>query len=93
MIRAEEEDGMLQPVARCFAFLVAALMVAATAAFGQAVGASLQGIITDPSGAPVPNASITVIGVATGGVWELTTDSTGHYRAPLLQPGAYEVHV
>ena len=34
-----------------------------------------------------------MIATATGGTWELKTDSTGHYRVPVLQPGEYEVHV
>src|SRR5512132_2785240 len=59
----------------------------------QTVGASLQGIVTDQTGAPVPAADVIVIAVATGGTWELKTDSTGHYRVPVLQPGEYEVHV
>jgi outer membrane receptor protein involved in Fe transport len=59
----------------------------------QTVGASLQGIVTDSSGAALPNADVVVIGVATGAVWELKTDSTGHYRVPVLPPGEYEVHV
>jgi outer membrane receptor protein involved in Fe transport len=59
----------------------------------QTVGASLQGIVTDSSGGTVPNAEVIVISTATGGVWELKTDSTGHYRVPVLPPGAYEIHV
>ena len=55
----------------------------------QTVGASLQGIVTDSSGGTVPNAEVIVISTATGGVWELKTDSTGHYRVPVLPPGAY----
>ena len=42
----------------------------------QTVGASLQGIVTDSTGAAVPNADVVVVSVATGGVWELKTDST-----------------
>src|SRR5215471_18503021 len=60
---------------------------------GQTVGASLQGIVTDSSGAAVPNADVVVIRVSTGAVWELKTDSSGRYRVPVLQPGEYEVHV
>src|SRR5947208_15949974 len=58
----------------------------------QTVGASLQGIVTDSSGATVPNAGVIVISTAKGGVWELNTDSTGHYRMPGLTQGAYEIH-
>ena len=59
----------------------------------QTVGASMQGIVIDSSGAALQNADVVVISVATGAVWELKTDSTGHYRVPVLQPGAYELHV
>jgi outer membrane receptor protein involved in Fe transport len=59
----------------------------------QTVGASLQGIVTDSTGGALANADVVVLGVATGGVWELKTDGSGRYRVPLLQPGEYEVHV
>ena len=67
--------------------------VVASSASAQTVGASLQGIVSDPSGAALPNAEVVVVAVATGGVWELKTDATGRYRVPVLQPGEYEVHV
>src|SRR5437899_2254373 len=59
----------------------------------QTVGASLQGVVVDPTGAALANADVVVINVATGAVWELKTDATGRYRVPLLQPGEYEIHV
>src|SRR5215471_1659939 len=62
-------------------------------AWAQTVGAGLQGIVTDPSGAALPGANVTVLSVATGATWELKSDNSGHYRAPVLQPGEYEVHV
>src|SRR5262245_3615695 len=74
----------------------AAIVVAsslASAAHAQTVGASLQGIVTDPAGAGMPNVDVVVISAATGATWELKTDSTGHYRLPVLQPGEYELHV
>ena len=77
--------------ALCVQTALAAWLTASVAA-AQTVGASLQGIVTDPTGAAIQNAQVVVIAVATGGVWELRTDSTGHYRIPVLQPGEYEVH-
>jgi outer membrane receptor protein involved in Fe transport len=74
----------------------AAIVVAsslASAAHAQTVGASLQGIVTDPAGAGMPNADVVVISAATSATWQLKTDSTGHYRLPVLQPGEYELHV
>ena len=62
-------------------------------ASAQTVGASLQGIVTDSTGAALQNAEVVVVAVATGGVRELKTDTTGRYRVPVLQPGEDEVHV
>ena len=59
----------------------------------QTVGASLQGIVTDSTGAVVGNAEVVVLNVATGTTRELKTDATGHYRIPVLPPGEYEVHI
>src|SRR5262245_64692655 len=55
----------------------------------QTVGASIQGIVSDGSGMPIPTASVTIVAVATGATWELRTDVAGRYRASVLPPGAY----
>jgi outer membrane receptor protein involved in Fe transport len=60
---------------------------------GQAVGGSLQGIVTDPNGAPVQGAHIVVLNPATGATRDLTTDAGGRYAVPVLPPGDYEVRV
>src|SRR5262249_15128521 len=70
-----------------------AFLVSPAHGSAQTVGASLQGIVADPSGAALPNAEVTVINTTPGAVWELKTDSTGHYRVPVLRPGEYEVHL
>ena len=61
-------------------------------ALGQttATGA-LAGIVTDPSGAAVPNVTITVTNPATGQSRTVTSDATGVYRVPLLPPATYSV--
>ena len=78
---------------RLVAAAFVALILCPVPASAQTVGASLQGIVTDPGGAALPNAQVVVRNVATGASWELKTDATGHYRAPLVQPGDYELHV
>src|ERR1700730_4028208 len=57
----------------------------------QAVGATLAGTITDPSGGVVANATITITNTATGVPRTASTNDAGFYSAPNLQPGDYEV--
>jgi hypothetical protein len=73
--------------------VAAAASFAATLVHAQTVGASLQGIVADPTGAAVPGVDVLVVSVATGAVWELKTDATGHYRVPVVPPGEYEMHI
>ncbi len=62
-------------------------------AFGQTVGASIQGTVTDESGATVANAKVEVRNVATGLTQTTATNANGNYRMPLLPSGDYEVRV
>ena len=61
--------------------------------YGQTVGASVQGIISDATGAVLPGANVTVKNSGTGATVELVSDERGRYLAPLLQPGEYEIQV
>ncbi len=66
------------------------LGICSLGAYGQST-ASLSGTVTDPSGAVVPNAKITVHSLATGLDRIVTTDSDGLYAVPSLNPGDYKV--
>ena len=55
--------------------------------------ATLAGAVTDPSGAVVSNARITVQSLATGIDRVLVTDEAGLYVVPSLEPGDYQVQV
>src|SRR6266850_4818730 len=72
-------------------FVVLALM--GGACYAQTVGASVQGSISDATGAVLPGASITVKNSSTGTTTELLSDERGRYLAPLLQSGEYEIQV
>src|SRR5437660_2715968 len=59
----------------------------------QEAGGTIVGTVTDPSGAAVANANVTVKNVATGVERNSTTNAAGVYAAPNLIPGAYEITV
>ena len=67
-------------------------MLLCVATFAQ-VGnqASLEGTITDPTGAVIPNATITLTEVGTGNIHTATTENTGFYVATNLPIGQYTV--
>ncbi len=54
---------------------------------------SIQGTITDPSGAVIPGAKITISSNATGQTINLTSSSGGAYNSGALMPGEYVVRV
>ena len=53
--------------------------------------ATVAGTITDPSGAVVPHAQVTVHGNATGLDRVVTSDEQGGYTVPSLPPGNYRI--
>jgi Carboxypeptidase regulatory-like domain len=57
------------------------------------VSASVKGIVTDPSGAPVPAATVTARNTETGAERSVTTDDAGRYQIVWLAVGQYEVAV
>ncbi|HLA09198.1 MAG TPA: carboxypeptidase regulatory-like domain-containing protein [Pyrinomonadaceae bacterium] len=73
-----------------FLFLV---LIAVCSAFAQTVGASIQGTVTDSTGALIDSAKVTVRNVGTGSTKDIATDNAARYHLPLLQPGEYEVQV
>src|SRR5262249_50391692 len=79
---------MLQRVCAVFAFSVIAFpaITIAQSTFGQFVGA-----VKDPSGSVIAGCAIVVRNLGTSATRETTTDSTGSYTVPNLEPGAYEI--
>ena len=66
-----------------------ALLFAASAAFAQTPSASVVGRVTDASGAVIPGVAIKVVDVATNIGRQATTNETGEYTVPYLNPGSY----
>lgn len=59
----------------------------------QVSGATLSGLITDPSGAGIPNATVAIKNVETEEVRSVPTNGDGFYSAPNLLPGRYEITI
>ena len=71
--------------------LAAALLVALPAvARAQATG-TISGVVTDPTGAVLPGATVEATSAATGQVRTAVTGPEGFYTVPLVSPGRYEV--
>jgi hypothetical protein len=68
------------------------LLVSATAS-AQTVQGVITGTVTDPSGAVVPNARVTITNIGTGITQTTTTSTTGLYRFSLVPPGDYTASV
>jgi len=75
-----------------FGLVAAQMLVLAGAAMGQST-ATMSGLVTDPTGAVVPNAKVLVHSLATGLDRSVVTDSAGLYVVPSLEPGDYKVQV
>jgi hypothetical protein len=73
--------------------LVGILSFFAFSSQAQQVTASITGQVTDPSGAPVPRATVTATDAERGTQWPATTNSDGIYNLPRLQIGTYNVKV
>src|SRR5712691_9034948 len=76
---------------RVLALAILAVTMAARLANAQVSGATLSGTVTDPSGAAIAGAKLSITNTATGITRDVTTDSAGFYSAPNLLPAPYEV--
>src|ERR1051326_6612941 len=69
----------------------ALILLCCLLASAQNITGTIQGIITDPSGAILPGVSITVHNLGTNQTRNVLTNETGTYIVPLLPVGTYEV--
>src|SRR5713101_8499440 len=75
-----------------YALLLCVLVLTLSSqAFGR--NAPVVGTITDPSGAAVASATVTITHNETGKVYHLTSNSDGQYEAPDLPIGHYNIKV
>ena len=60
---------------------------------GQTITGAINGTITDPAGAAIPNASVTVTSVQTGIQQKAQSNGSGNYIFPALGVGDYTITV
>ena len=70
--------------------LFAGMLFLSMLCLGQERG-TITGTLTDPSGAVVPGARITIRNLANNATYQSATTSAGEYTAPNLPAGKYEV--
>ncbi len=68
-------------------------LVGAPGLRSQTTSTAILGTVTDPSGAVVAGAKVTLLQVQTGIKRQDVTSSSGDYVFPLLDPGEYAVTV
>ncbi|HEY2469513.1 MAG TPA: carboxypeptidase-like regulatory domain-containing protein [Terracidiphilus sp.] len=74
--------------------LLGFLLIAATSqSFGQDTTASLSGTVSDPSGAVIPGAKLSLTNVATAFQSSFVSDAGGEYNIHNLTPGKYNLEV
>src|SRR5436189_3359417 len=73
--------------------LLASLAIWSGLAFAQIRSGSITGRVVDPSGAPVPNAQVTVLTQGTNVQIQTLTNSVGEYTVPYLASGQYTLRV
>ena len=77
---------------RLVALIVMLLIAAAPVVLAQSAGTSgLTGTVTDPSGAAVPNVTVTLTSTDTNQARTAVTGGDGQYKFTLLPPGNYKV--
>ncbi len=83
----------LKPVLGVAIFSMLLLALISLPLRAQTLGGSLSGIVTDASGAIVPNARVSIKNLATGQSTEAKSNLAGFYSVVNLSPGEYLVSV
>jgi Carboxypeptidase regulatory-like domain/TonB-dependent Receptor Plug Domain/TonB dependent receptor len=70
---------------------LAPVMLTSIRTYAQVAGAMLSGVVKDPSGAAIPNVTVSLKNSATGATRTAATDVAGFYSMPNMLPGKYDI--
>jgi hypothetical protein len=73
--------------------LVLLLALGAVSVLAQGGSGTIIGRVTDPAGAVVPNAAVTITDKSTNDVIKATTNGAGEFVVPTVKPGTYEIKI
>jgi hypothetical protein len=68
-------------------------LLALFASYAQEFRGSISGVVADATGSPIPGVKVTVTEINTGTKIDTTSDAAGHYNAPFLLPGTYDISI
>jgi carboxypeptidase family protein len=80
-------------VLSCAIVLLASLPFVVSPSYGQTTFGQITGTVTDPSGAVVPGANVTVTNEETQIARQVSTSASGVYSVPNLNVGTYRVRI
>src|SRR6266850_2505618 len=92
LVNLNEENKKMNAKLRILCVLLF-LMCAALPAAAQKFSGSLRGVVSDRSGAVMPNATVTITNRDTGETRAVTTNQQGEYVWPDLPAGVYDVRI
>jgi hypothetical protein len=99
MDHTKENSGAQHPQKSSLSLILKAtmavvmLVICWNSVLSQSSAGSIDGIVTDPSGAAIVSAPVTLTNLSTGEVRTAKTDSVGHYSFPVLPPAPYSVMI
>ncbi len=84
---------MLKRLDKLLFGLAVLCLAATTSLWGQALFATLTGVVTDSTGAVVPNAKVTLTNAESGSTRDTVTDGSGYYTFASVAVGSYNVTI
>jgi hypothetical protein len=72
---------------------IALSFILTSAVLAQSNTGSITGVVTDPNGAVVPNATVVITNQGTNEKRTIQTDDSGRYEMPSLATGIYTIDV